>query len=156
MNYAYLIMALAGGAGLSIQAAINSRMSFGMGGQSLLAALISFSVGALCLLVIALFQADWQSAANNISQQPGWRWLGGVIGAAFVFTSIFLAPRLGVSNTMFFFIIGQLVTGMAIDGFGLIQMPVRPLHWWKFAGLGVMLIGVALFVFGDRWFSTPQ
>ena len=155
MNYAYLVMALAGGAGLSVQAAINSRLSAGMSGQSLLAALISFSVGALCLLIVALCQADWHSAASHLTQQPWWRWLGGVIGAAFVFTSIFLAPRLGVSNTVFLFIIGQLAAGMVIDGFGLIQMPVRSLHWWKFAGLSVMLVGVALFMFGDRWCSAP-
>ena len=42
---------------------------------------------------------------------------------------------------------------MFIDGFGLIQMPVRPLHWWKFVGLGVMLLGLTCFMFGDRVFG---
>lgn len=153
MNFLYVVMALAGGLGLSMQAAINSRLGMGMGGQSLIAALSSFTVGALCLLVIALWQADWHSVATNMGKQPWWSWTGGMIGAAFVFSSIFLSPRLGVSNTMFLFIIGQLTAGMLIDGFGLLQMPIRPVHWWKFVGLGVMLSGVAVFIFGDRWFS---
>ncbi|MEC5319909.1 DMT family transporter [Brenneria populi subsp. brevivirga] len=152
MNMAYLLMALAGGAGLSIQAAVNSRLSAGVGGQPLIAALISFGIGGLCLLAVALIQADWHSAGANIGQQSWWRWIGGVIGAAFVFTSIFLAPKLGVSNTMFLFILGQLTSGMIIDNYGLIQMPVRPVHWWKFAGMGVMLLGLSLFMFGERWF----
>jgi transporter family-2 protein len=154
MNVMYLLMALAGGAGLSIQAAINSRLSTGVGGQPLIAALISFAVGVLCLAVLAAVQADWQSATANLGEQPWWRWLGGMIGAAFVFTSVLLAPKLGVANTMFLFIIGQLAAGMAVDHWGLIQMPVRPVYWWKFAGMGVMLIGLVFFVFGDRLFQA--
>lgn len=153
MNQLYLVMALAGGAGLSIQAAINSRLSAGVGGQPLLAALISFAVGTLCLGVIALWQADWQSLGTQLSNQPWWRWLGGLLGATIVFSSVFLAPRLGIANTMFLFILGQLVAGMIIDSRGLLQMPVRPLYWWKFAGLGIMFGGLALFMFGERWFA---
>ncbi|MDO5639244.1 MAG: DMT family transporter [Neisseria sp.] len=152
MAWFYLITALAAGAGLSVQAAVNSRLSAGMGGQPLLAALISFAVGTLCLLVAALLQSNWSVAAANAAQQPGWRWAGGVIGAGFVFTSVLLAPKIGIANTMFLFILGQLASSMLIDHFGLIQMPVRPLQWWKFAGMAVMLAGVALFVFGERWF----
>lgn len=153
MNLIYALMALLGGAGLSIQAAVNSRLSFGVGGQPVVAALISFTVGTVCLAVLAFMQADWQVVGQNIMQQPWWRWLGGIIGAGFVFTSIFLAPRLGIANTMFLFILGQLITGMLIDAFGLIQMPTRPIFWWKFAGMVIMLLGLALFMFGDRWFK---
>ena len=74
--------------------------------------------------------------------------------AVFVFTSVFLAPKIGIANTMFLFILGQLAGSMLIDHFGLIQMPLRPLQWWKFVGMAVMLAGVALFVFGERWFKA--
>ena len=150
----YLLMALAGGAGLSIQAAINSRLSVGVGGQPLVASLISFAIGLLCLGLVAATQADWPSVTANLGAQPWWRWLGGMIGAAFVFTSVFLVPKLGVANTMFLFIVGQLAAGMAVDYYGLIQMPVRPVYWWKFAGMSVMLIGLVLFVFGDHLFQA--
>lgn len=153
MNILYVLLALAGGMGLSVQSAVNSRLSTGVGSQPLVAALISFTVGALCLAVIAAWQANWPNVTTNILHQPWWRWLGGILGSCFVFISIFLAPKLGVANTMFLFIIGQLASGMAIDGFGLIQMPLRPVHWWKFAGMGVMLSGLFLFIFGNRWFE---
>lgn len=55
MAWLYLLMALAAGAGLSVQAAVNSRLSAGVGGQPLVAALISFAIGTVCLLVVALF-----------------------------------------------------------------------------------------------------
>ncbi|WP_053329531.1 DMT family transporter [Xanthomonas cassavae] len=73
-----------------------------------------------------------------------------MIGAGFVFTTVFLAPRIGVTKAMFLFIIGQLAAGMFIDSVGPIQVPVRPVYWWKFAGLGVMLMGLVCFMFGDR------
>ncbi len=154
MAWLYLIMALAAGAGLSVQTAVNSHLSAGMGGQPLIAALISFAVGTLCLLLVALFQSNWGAVAGSAGQQSWWRWTGGAIGAVFVFTSVFLAPKIGIANTIFLFILGQLAGSMLIDHFGLIQMPLRPLQWWKFAGMVVMLAGVALFVFGERWFKA--
>ena len=51
---------------------------------------------------------------------------------------------------LFHYILGQLASSMLIDHFGLIQMPVRPVHWWKLLGMALMLGGVALFVFGER------
>ncbi|WP_073584757.1 DMT family transporter [Vibrio quintilis] len=153
MNIIYLVIALLAGAGMSVQAAVNSRLSSGIGDQPVVAALISFLVGSLCLAVIAGLLSDWQQVTTSLGQQPLWRWLGGAIGAGIVFTSVLLAQKLGVANTMFLFIVGQLVTGMAIDHFGLIQMSVRPAHWWKFAGMGLMMCGLILFTFGHRWFD---
>lgn len=153
MNLIYILMALLGGIALSIQAAINSRLSVGIGDQPIIGAFISFAVGGLCLLFLAL-QADWHSVSQNISLQPWWRWIGGALGASIVFTSVFLAPKLGITNTMFLFIIGQLMTGMVIDSYGLIQMPIRTIYWWKFVGMGVMFLGLFLFMFGERWLQT--
>ncbi|WP_107929266.1 DMT family transporter [Neisseria animaloris] len=153
MNIFYLLLALVAGAGMSVQTAINSRLSFGIGDQPLVASLVSFIVGTVCLLIVTLFQSDWSNVFAHAGQQPWWRWLGGALGAVFVFTIVFLAPKMGISNVVFLLIIGQLAAGMVIDGYGLIQMPVRSIHWWKFAGMGVMLIGLALFMFGDKWFK---
>lgn len=154
---AYFILAFLAGLGISLQAAINTRLGIGLGneigGQPIMAALISFAVGTLCLLVVALFIGDWQALSNNIGQQSWWRWLGGALGALFVFLSVFLAPKIGITQTMFLFILGQLTMGMLIDSFGLIQMPVRPVYWWKFAGLGLMVTGLILFMFGEKWFK---
>ncbi|ANQ23793.1 hypothetical protein BA893_19360 [Vibrio natriegens] len=152
MHILYFLMALAGGAGLSVQAAINSRLSSGVGGQPLIAAFISFGVGALCLGIAAAVYANWNGFAVNIVQQSPWKWLGGVIGAVFVFTTIFLAPKIGITNVMFLFIIGQLATGLLIDSCGLIEMPARPIHWWHFTGLGIMLLGLICYMYGNRIF----
>jgi len=46
------------------------------------------------------------------------------------------------------------VGGMCIDSFGLIQMPVRPVHWWHFVGVGIMLLGLVCFMYGERLFPN--
>ena len=104
MNGLYLAIALACGAGLAAQVAINSRLSEGLGAQPVVASMFSFAVGTLCLMVVAYFWGDWQTVASQVDKQPWWRWIGGAIGAVFVTASVFLSPKIGVSNTVFLFI----------------------------------------------------
>ncbi|MDU8923747.1 DMT family transporter [Pasteurellaceae bacterium LIM206] len=150
MNILYFIMAFVGGAGLAVQASVNSRLAAGIGGQPLIGSFISFAVGAVFLGIFAAFQDNWSEVSSGVSTMSWWKWLGGVIGAVFVFTTIFLAPKIGLTNMAFLLILGQLSVGLLIDGFGLIQMPVREIFWWKYLGLGIMVIGLVFFMFGDR------
>ena len=62
-----------------------------------------------------------------------------------------LAPKLGVANMLLFIIIGQLLSGMVIDHFGLLGMPVKPVDVSKLMGIGLMVLGLAVFMFGSRW-----
>ena len=151
MAWFYLVIALTAGAGLSVQAAVNSRLAAGVGGQPLIAAMISFAVGTVCLLVLALLQSNWQTVGAGIGQQPWWRWVGGLMGAFMVCATIVLAPKLGVANMLLFIIIGELLSGMVIDHFGLLGMPVKPVDVSKLIGIGLMVLGLAVFMFGSRW-----
>lgn len=147
---AYFIMAFLIGVGVAVQAGINARLAFGLGGQPLAAAFFSFAIGTLCLGAVMLWQSDLTAVGQNITTQPWWRWIGGAIGAVFVFSTAFLAPKIGLLNMAFLIILGQLIAGMLIDYFGLIQMPVRTLGIHKYIGLGVMIAGLVFFMFGDK------
>ncbi|WP_300646868.1 DMT family transporter, partial [Paenalcaligenes sp.] len=67
-----------------------------------------------------------------------------------VFSSVFLAPKLGVANMLFFMILGQLVFGLIIDSFGLFHMPVRVINWQKIVGVGLILSGLLIFFFAKK------
>lgn len=153
MNPILILWALAAGVGLAAQSAINARLGGAIGGQPVAASLISFAIGTLALGGLALAVVDWSAISSGANRAPWWSWLGGFIGAGFVLTTVMLAPRLGVANAFFLFVLGQLTAGLLIDGFGLFGLAHRAIAWWKFAGLGLMLGGVALFTFGDRWLS---
>lgn len=146
----YLLIAFAAGSALAIQAAVNTQLAKTLHSQPLMATLVSFAIGTLVLLAITLFKSDWMHFARNLAQPPLWKFAGGMLGALFVFTTILLAPKLGITNMLFFIIIGQLLTASVIDNFGLINMPVRPISGSKIAGLTVMAAGLAVFSFGDK------
>lgn len=151
-----LMLGLIAGLGIPIQAAINTRLGAMVGNQPMMAALISFAIGTLSLLVVSSIFVDWSAVQHGIQQmQAGdwWKWLGGALGAFFVFMSIFLAPKIGITNMAFLFILGQLLMGMLIDSLGLFGMPVRAVHWTKFVGIALMLVGVAVFMFGQTWLT---
>lgn len=154
MNLAFLIMALLAGAAVASQAAINSRLAQAMLGQPLVAAMISFAVGTITLLLICLWKSDLSGALTQVPQLSFWKLLGGVLGAGFVFTTVFLAPKIGIGNMLFFIIIGQLLTAATIDHFGLLGMNVRPLSPHQILGLIIMACGLGVYFFGGKWFQA--
>lgn len=153
MGIIYIVIALVAGVGLASQAAINSQLSKVVVGQPLIAALISFATGTLALFVVCLVKTNLWEGLQNLAGQPFWKFIGGPLGALVVFTTIFLAPKVGITNMLFFIIIGQLVAAMLIDHFGLIYMPVREITLCKLGGMLIVMAGLVLFFFGDKWFG---
>lgn len=141
----YLLMALSAGMAMAMQAAINSQLGKSLLNQPLNAALWSFASGTVLLLVLTLVKGNWWAAMSQIPTQPWWQLIGGLLGAGMVYSSIFLAPRLGVANMLFFIIVGQITFGLVIDQFGLFNMPVREISLTKVIGLLIMISGVFIF-----------
>ena len=150
MAWIYSSMALLAGMLLATQAAINSQLGNSLNQQPLLAALVSFLVGTAFLFVVVTAKGQLGAIAL-MPEQPWWKWVGGLMGAFMVCASIILAPKLGVANMLLFIIIGQLLAGMLIDHFGWLNMPVKPIDTSKLIGIGLMLLGLAVFMFGSRW-----
>lgn len=150
MNIVFLIMAFAAGAAISIQAAVNGQLARGLDGNSVAAALVSFAVGTLALALAAATRGGLASALGALPAQPLWKFSGGLLGAGFIFCTVFLAPRIGLVNLLVLIIAGQLLTSMTIDHFGLIDMAMRKVSPIRMAGALVMVGGVALILFGER------
>lgn len=150
MNLILFLMAFGAGVAISTQAAVNSRLAAAAGADSVHAALISFACGTVVLAAVALARGGFGQTLANLPGQPLWKFSGGFLGAAFVFGTVFLAPRIGLLNLVVLVIAGQLLTSMAIDNFGLVQMAVRKVSAVRMAGALVMVLGVALTLFGDR------
>ncbi|MGQ0286957.1 DMT family transporter [Pasteurellaceae bacterium 22721_9_1] len=153
MFLSFIIIALCAGAALAIQSAINSQLAGAMGGQPVVAAFISFFTGAVVLFSICLWKADLGIAWQHLPKQPWWRFIGGALGALVVYTTIFLAPKIGITNMLFFIIVGQLITAAIIDHFGLLGMAERPTHIWQLIGFVIIACGLTIFFFGKKLFG---
>ena len=150
MFFVYLIIALAAGVALATQSAINTQLAKAMSGEAVIATFISFAVGTLVLFFIAWVKTDLWGNLSAIPSQPWWKLIGGVLGAIVVFTTVLLAPKLGITAMLFFIIVGQLITATTIDHFGLIGMPIREVNITKFIGLIIVAFGLVFYFFGDK------
>lgn len=113
-------------------------------GHPILASLVSFVVGTAALLAYALILRLPLPAPQSFNQSPWWVWTGGLFGAFFVTASIIVAPRLGAAISLSLIIAGQLLVALALDHFGLLGFPERPLNGWRVLGAVLLVIGVAL------------
>ena len=150
MCFVYLIVALAAGVALATQSAINTQLAKAMSGEAVIATFISFAVGTIVLFFIAWVKTDLWGNLSAIPSQPWWKLIGGVLGAVVVFTTVLLAPKLGITAMLFFIIVGQLITATTIDHFGLIGMPIREVNITKLIGLIIVAFGLVFYFFGDK------
>lgn len=150
MFFVYLIIALVAGVALATQSAINTQLAKAMSGEAVIATFISFAVGTIVLFFIAWVKTDLWGNLSTVPSQPWWKLIGGILGAVVVFTTVLLAPKLGITAMLFFIIVGQLITAATIDHFGLIGMPIREVNITKFIGLLIVAFGLVFYFFGDK------
>jgi transporter family-2 protein len=100
--------------------------------------------------VVAFARGGLPDALAALPQQPLWKFSGGFLGAAFIFCTVMLAPRIGLLNLVVLVIAGQLITSMAIDHFGLVNVVMRKVSTMRLLGAAIMIVGVGLALFGDR------
>ena len=150
MFFVYFIIALAAGVALATQSAINTQLAKAMSGEAVIATFISFAVGTIVLFFIAWVKTDLWGNLSTVPSQPWWKLIGGILGAVVVFTTVLLAPKLGITAMLFFIIVGQLITATTIDHFGLIGMPIREVNITKFIGLIIVAFGLVFYFFGDK------
>lgn len=138
-----LVLAFLGGAVLPFQVGINSQLRQWLG-SPVLASLVSFAVGAAGLAVFALVLRLPVPGLNRLSVAPLWVWAGGLLGAFYVFVTIFVAPRLGATVLAVLIVAGQVMTSLAVDHFGLAGFVRHPVTLWRLVGAAVVLAGVAM------------
>jgi len=143
----YFLLALIGGAAATTQVGVNGRLLSHLG-SPILTSFISFSVGTLGLaLVYAL--AVWGGvqqvpSLSGIPQTSAWMWVGGLLGAFYVFTTIICAPKIGFANLYSLAIAGQLFLAITFDHFGLLGSPLHFITPLRAAGVLFLITGVYL------------
>ena len=132
MNAAYYLLAICAGLGITLQTTLNGQLAKGVGGDSVAAALFSFTAGAVCLGIFSLMRGGIAASVAAIPAQPWWSLLGGLLGASALLSYVVLAPKIGLSALLGLAIAGQIISSLAIDHFGLmgaLERPVPPSSW---------------------------
>ena len=139
------LLALSAGVVLIVQVGMNSALRDALG-SPMMAALMSFGVGSAALLAfLLLVRTPWPGRAQLLAV-PGWAWLGGVLGAFYVVSTIIAGPRLGAAALLALVVLGQLVTSLLVDHFGWLGFPQHPLTPLRLLGALLLFSGVLLVV----------
>lgn len=138
--WSLLAMAFVSGALMPLQAGINGLLAKEVS-SALNAATISFLVGTIALLILALLQRDSVSI-ETFKGLHWWHWAGGLLGAFFVFTAAFVAPKIGALLFMALVLLGQLSSAIFLDNQGWVGYKEVPINLGKIAGLLMILGGV--------------
>jgi len=140
-------IALGSGAALAVQVGMNNTLRSRVG-SPMVAALISFAIGTFALTLFVVAIQPRLPGRSELAGSPAWMWCGGLVGAIYVASAAAFAARLGAAAWLALIVTGQIAASLALDHFGLVGFPRRPITPMKLAGAVVLLIGVAMVLSG--------
>lgn len=138
-------IALACGMALAVQVGVNASLRSRMG-SAVVAALASFTIGTVALIVYMSCRPPGRPDWNEIRSAPWWVWTGGLLGAVYVGTAAEVAPRLGAAGWLALIVTGQVVASIFLDHFGIAGFPTHPVNAARLVGAILLLAGVILVV----------
>jgi transporter family-2 protein len=138
-----VLAVLVGGIGLSLQAAMNTRLKT-EAGSPVMSALISFVVGGIALVLLVAFGVWGKGRIPAPHSVPAWAWVGGLMGAFYVTIVVVALPRIGQTLLVGATVLGQLSAALVLDTLGWLGVPRLPLHPVRLIGALFLLIGVIL------------
>ena len=144
MSFALAVLAFSIGVLLPVQVGVNVELARHIH-SPVLAALISFLVGSICLIFsVAFLKIPFPSWVNMISL-PSWLWSGGLIGAFVVLGSILAGPKIGALALVSLLLAGQLIASIIIDHYGWLGFSFHKMNFQRLLGV-ILLVGGFLLI----------
>ena len=131
-----------GGIALALQAPINAALGDRVG-DGVLAATISFGIGFVLLLGLTSTRGPLPSL-GVLKAVPWWCWIGGALGAYFVWAMLWSVPKLGVVTTFAAVILGQLTAALILDAVGAFGLPVQEITLPRIGAVALVCAGLIL------------
>lgn len=145
MNYLYILFAFLVGIAITVQAGVNANLRHAVG-NPILAAVVSFGSGLICLILLFLASGGTTPPLETVKQISWWKWLGGAMGAVYMITVIVSVQKIGTANMVSLSVAGQLAAAVILDHYGLMGFNLHPANIWRIFGLTLIMAGVLLVV----------
>ncbi|VAE45897.1 Uncharacterized protein conserved in bacteria [Enterobacter hormaechei] len=140
MHIILIILVIAGGMGLSVEAGLLGPLGAEVG--DLWAVFSIFSVGTGLTFLLMLFFSPRNSP--SFFAQPSWHLLGGVLGPVYVIILTIATPAIGIAMTMIGILAGQVFKSLIIDHYGLLGTPHRRIDTKRIIALGFIIAALIL------------
>jgi bacterial/archaeal transporter family-2 protein len=136
-----VVLTAAVGGLIALQAPINSMLGKAVGTWQ--AATVSFAIGTVVLVVIALIAGGFGQLGE--ARHLSWYYLtGGVLGAAYVTSVLVTVRTLGAGGVTAATIAGQLTMAVVVDQLGILGLAKHPITAAR--AFGVVLLGAGTFL----------
>ena len=127
---------------MSTQVAINGFLGKQLH-SSIHVAFISFSIGTLLVLFVVLSEKSYRKLQLSILKlAPKYVYLAGFFGASYVFSNAYLAPLIGTGAVVTLSLVGQIISSLVIDQFGLLGAIKKPIKFIQVIGVIFLFVGV--------------
>jgi transporter family-2 protein len=145
----FLLAALAGGAVLPVQVALNTLLRRYVG-EPMQVTFISYLAGALASLVICFIAQYPLPTVAALGQTSWWMWVGGCLGTFYVWSTIFATPKIGAALTLGLTIAGQMIAALFLDHYGAIGLTRFEANPTRITGVVLVILGVSLVAYAKR------
>ena len=135
-----IFLAVFAGMSNAFQAPVNAALGRFVGVVE--SSCISFTVGALSLLVVSLVAG--KGSILKVVDAPPNLWLGGLLGAFFVTVALFVVPKIGAAVMIASVLTGQMMAALIIDQTGWLGIPKNPVDLYRIGGLACLAVGIKL------------
>ena len=128
---------------LPLMSAANGHLGKTLG-SPVTATLVAFIIASVTSLAVLLSTKTALPTSIQIANTHWWMWIGGLIVTMNILTFTFIPGKIGIGNTIIFFVAGQLVASMIIEHFGLLNVARHSINLPRLAGVVMLLSGVYL------------
>jgi transporter family-2 protein len=143
MNYVFVLLAIAAGACISLQAAANASLRTYLQ-DARWATFFSICGTIVTAVIVMLIIRPAMPTVAAFRAAPWWTWIGGPLGALIVLSGTALTPRLGAASFIAAVVGGQLLCSMLLDHFGALNLPQQSLTANRLLGIAMVFGGVVL------------
>lgn len=139
MNAMYIMLCFLVGCGIAIQASVNAALGKATTLPSF-ATLMSFTIGLVPIFIY--YAIESHGFKQGVYQDlKWWMFLGGFLGAAYVLVIILTVPHLGAAVVLSATIVGQVVLGLFLDHFALLDIEQRTASFGRILGTFLIILG---------------
>lgn len=146
----YYLLSILTGVLIAAMVAVNGELTMDTG--TYVATVIIHVVGLVFISIVCLVRREKPLAKRRL---PWALYLGGVIGVGTTVFNNLAFGRISLSAIVALSLLGQSVTSLLIDQFGLFGMPRRAFRATKLSGLLFMLVGVTYMLWGTAFVAMP-
>jgi transporter family-2 protein len=143
MNAFAPLLVVAAGCSVAFQQLLNANL-----GKTLQSAwwsaFVSYFGGTIALAILLVVLRIPLFNLASATRAPLIAWTGGIFGAIFIATSVIMIPRLGVATVVTLLVVGQLLSSLVFDQFGLFGTPQHPITLVRLLGAACLIAGAAL------------